>query len=148
MKMGTIASPCAMMPRPAMRSNWQVCDGLRSCATTHGRLPDFGGWPGYPPIAALSINPEIDVMGHNPTRPLFISLCRSLCDFAGAVTEKLRDRAEVRGLQVTTPFGTRAIGRRTADLISERMAGIQCGSRENRTKRPLATDSSARGGNR
>src|ERR1700730_12023399 len=27
-----------------------------------GRLPDFAGWSGYPSIAALSINPGIDVM--------------------------------------------------------------------------------------
>jgi hypothetical protein len=27
-----------------------------------GCLPDFAGWSGYPSIAALSINPGIDVM--------------------------------------------------------------------------------------
>jgi hypothetical protein len=27
-----------------------------------GCLPDFAGWSGYPPIAALAIDPEIDVM--------------------------------------------------------------------------------------
>ena len=30
-------------------------------------LPDFAGWSGYPPIAALTIDPEIDVMGQKPT---------------------------------------------------------------------------------
>jgi hypothetical protein len=32
-----------------------------------GCLPDFVGRSGYPSIAALSINPGIDVMGHNRT---------------------------------------------------------------------------------
>ena len=33
-----------MMPRPATRSNWQVCDAPRSCTTLHRRcLPDFAG---------------------------------------------------------------------------------------------------------
>jgi len=33
-----------MMPQPATRSNRQICDGLRSCATPHGRCPaDFAG---------------------------------------------------------------------------------------------------------
>jgi len=30
-----------------------------------GCLPDFAGWSGYSSIAALSINPGIDVMGHS-----------------------------------------------------------------------------------
>ncbi len=29
-----------------------------------GGLPDFAGWSGYPSIAAFSINPGIDTMGH------------------------------------------------------------------------------------
>jgi hypothetical protein len=29
-----------------------------------GDLPDFAGWVRLPPIAALTIDPQIDVMGH------------------------------------------------------------------------------------
>jgi hypothetical protein len=59
-----------MMPQPATRSNLQICDGLRSCTTTHdGCLPDFEGWSGYPLIGAMAINPGIDVMGHELPSP-------------------------------------------------------------------------------
>jgi hypothetical protein len=33
-----------------------------------GRLHDFAGWSDYPSIAALSINPVIDVMGQSGRR--------------------------------------------------------------------------------
>jgi hypothetical protein len=59
-----------MMPRPTTRSSRLICDGLRSRATPQDScLPDFAGWSGYPLIAALSINPRIDVMGHVWTAP-------------------------------------------------------------------------------
>ncbi len=32
-----------------------------------GCLPNFAGWSGYPPIAALTIDPKIGVMGQEPT---------------------------------------------------------------------------------
>src|SRR5260221_12762747 len=53
-----------MMPRPATRSNRQICDGLRFRATLHGRLSSRfrTGGPVTPPIAALTTDPEIDVM--------------------------------------------------------------------------------------
>jgi hypothetical protein len=35
-------------------------------------LPSFAGWSGYPSIAALSINPGIDAMGHFQTSPMGI----------------------------------------------------------------------------
>jgi hypothetical protein len=35
-----------------------------------GCVPDFAEWSGYIPIAALTIDPEIDVMCHNPTHAL------------------------------------------------------------------------------
>jgi len=58
----------AVMLRPAGRSNRQICDALRSYATPYGRLlPDFAGWSGYPLIAALSVDPEIDAMCRDPT---------------------------------------------------------------------------------
>jgi hypothetical protein len=55
-----------MMPRPATRSNRQNCDGLRFCTTPRERLsPRFRRVVRYPPMAALTIDPEINVMGHN-----------------------------------------------------------------------------------
>ena len=52
-----------MMPQPIARPNRQSCDTLRLRTTSRGRLlANFAGWSGYPSIAALSINPEIDVM--------------------------------------------------------------------------------------
>jgi hypothetical protein len=53
-----------MRTQPATRSNQQNCDILRLFTTrlAGGGLPDFAGWSGYPSIAALSINPGIDVM--------------------------------------------------------------------------------------
>jgi len=44
MKMGTIARCAAIMQRPPTRSDRITSDGLRSCATPHGRLSsDFAG---------------------------------------------------------------------------------------------------------
>jgi len=40
-------------------------DGLRSCATPHGRLSARSRrWSGYPSAAAISINPRNGAMGH------------------------------------------------------------------------------------
>src|SRR5262245_29229794 len=61
----------AMMPRPATRPNRQSYDTLRLCTTPRRQLPsDFTGWSGYPSIAALSINPGIDVMCQKLPWPL------------------------------------------------------------------------------
>jgi hypothetical protein len=58
-----------MMPRPATRSNRQICDGPRFRATPRGRLSSrFAGWSVYPSIAALTIDPEIDVTCHSYRR--------------------------------------------------------------------------------
>ena len=35
-----------------------------------GCLPDFAGWSGYPSIAAMPINPGIDMMGQNQKFPI------------------------------------------------------------------------------
>jgi hypothetical protein len=64
MKMGTIRSPrpYAAAARHALQSA-----NLRRPAISRyaswGCLPDIAGWSGYPPIAAVPINPGIDVMG-------------------------------------------------------------------------------------
>jgi hypothetical protein len=72
----------AMMREPATPSSWRYCDGLRSCATPHRRLSSrFRGvwvWPGYPSIAALSLNLEIDAMCQKPTGSL-VRLHRKRC---------------------------------------------------------------------
>jgi hypothetical protein len=41
-----------------------------------GCLPDFAGWSGYPSIAALSINPGIDVMCQEETPGVGLRLGR------------------------------------------------------------------------
>ena len=68
MKMGTIHSPCpydaAAQHAPIGESATAFDLALRLVG---GCLPDFAGWSGYPPIAALTIDPEIDVMGQKPT---------------------------------------------------------------------------------
>jgi hypothetical protein len=57
-----------MMRQPTTRSNRQIYDRLRFALRLVGSCPpDFAGWSGYPPIAALTIDPEIDVMGHLQT---------------------------------------------------------------------------------
>jgi len=54
----------AMMARPPMRSGRITSDGLRSCATPHGRLSSrFREWFGYPSAGAISINPRNGAMG-------------------------------------------------------------------------------------
>jgi hypothetical protein len=53
--------------------NWPAysCDHELACDLSlrlmSGSLPSFAGWSGFPSIAALSINPGIDVMGQHPT---------------------------------------------------------------------------------
>jgi hypothetical protein len=76
MKMGTIRSLC---PYDAAAHHALQSVNLRPPAilryASWAALPDFVGWSGYPSIAALSINPGIDVMGQEPT--LFRQLARN-----------------------------------------------------------------------
>jgi hypothetical protein len=67
-KMGTTRSPCPYdaAARHALQSARLRCTAILHYAS-RGRLPDFAGWSGYPPIAAMPINPGIDAMCHNPT---------------------------------------------------------------------------------
>ncbi len=72
MKMGTTRSPWRYdaAARHALQSvkSATACDlALRLVG---GCLSDFAGWSGYPSIAALSINPGIDVMGQKQTARL------------------------------------------------------------------------------
>jgi hypothetical protein len=70
MKMGTIASPCPydVAARHALQSANLRQPAILYYASWGGCLPDFAGWSGYPSIAALSINPRIDLMGQKQNR--------------------------------------------------------------------------------
>jgi hypothetical protein len=65
MKMGTIASPCPY--DAAARRGAPIAKSATSCdfalRLRGGCLSDFARWSGYPSIAALTIDPEINVMG-------------------------------------------------------------------------------------
>ena len=53
---------------PPKRSGRMTGDGLRSCATPHGRLSSrFRGWSGRRSIADISINPRNGAMGQKHT---------------------------------------------------------------------------------
>ena len=69
MKMGTIPSlwPYDAAARDALQSANLRRPAILYCASWGSCLPDFAGWSGYPSMAALSINPGIDVMGQKPT---------------------------------------------------------------------------------
>jgi hypothetical protein len=136
MKMGTTLSPCPYdaATRHALQS---VC--LRWPAILrYDPWAAAGFWrvARYPPIAALSINPEIDVMGHNPTSRYSFSLCRSLCDFAGAVDEKPCDRAERAVLQGDDSIRPARHWQFNGQHLELRALGekSKCGSRENGDK--------------
>jgi hypothetical protein len=80
MKVGTIHSP---FPYDAAARHALQSPKLRHPTTLHyawRALPSiFGGWFAYPSIAALSINPETDVMGMEQTGLML----------AGHLTEKM-----------------------------------------------------------
>ena len=72
MKMGTIRSPCPYdaIARHALHSVNLRRPAILRYASCTSCLPDFAGWSGYPSIAALAINPRIDVMGQVPAYDL------------------------------------------------------------------------------
>jgi hypothetical protein len=66
MKMGTIASPWRYdaAARHALQSANLRRPAILRYDSWAAVFPISAGWSGYPSIAALSINPGIDVMGH------------------------------------------------------------------------------------
>ena len=67
MKMGTIRSPWRYdaAARHALQSASLRRPAILHYASGAAAFLDFEEWSGYPSIAALSINPGIDVMGHS-----------------------------------------------------------------------------------
>src|SRR5882672_5073333 len=124
-----------MMPQPVTRSNRQICDALRSCATRPG-LPDPAEWQ-LPLIAAMSVNPEIDVMGRQTFLGIIKGAVNAASHMAHARTKGREDERTRKGTMMSKKinlnadmaegFGAYKIGDDSGILKIIGSANIACG---------------------
>src|SRR5882672_5248402 len=95
-----------MMPQPVTRSNRQICDALRSCATRPG-LPDPAEWQ-LPLIAAMSVDPEIDVMGRQTFLGIIKGAVNAASQMAHARTRGREDERTRKGTMMSKKINLNA----------------------------------------